>query len=75
MRRRKNIKKNMLYIAKRPTSMLEKINSNNTIESRKKRVQLATLFYILSESRPMAEFSSRLALYELLVVPDLPNMH
>lgn len=41
----------------------------------KKSVQLSTLFQVLSGVRPMAEFSSRLALHELLVVPDLRRMH
>jgi len=74
--KRKRHKKNMLlYAAKQPTIVLEQFNSNNTIESRKKHVQLATLFQLLNEGRPMAEFSSRLVLYELLAVLDLPKMH
>lgn len=69
-------KRNMvLFAGKRPTTVLQQMNSNNNIESKKKRVQLATLFQVLSDGRPMAEFTNRFALYELLVVPDLPRMH
>ena len=69
-------KKNMLlYASKRPTSVLEQVNQNNSIEARRKRVQLATLFEVLSDGRPMAEFCSKLALYELLGVPNLPRVH
>jgi hypothetical protein len=69
-------KKNMLlYASRRPTSVLEQVNQNNSIEARRKRVQLATLFQVLSDGRPMAEFCSKLGLYELLGVPNLPRVH
>jgi hypothetical protein len=55
--------------------VLEQVNQNNSIEARKKCVQLATLFQVLSDGRPMAEFCSKLALYELLGVPNLPRVH
>ena len=69
-------KKNMLlYASRRSTSVLEQVNQNNSLEAKKKRVQLATLFQVITDGRPMSEFSSKLGLYELLGVPDLPRVH
>jgi len=45
------------------------------MESYKKRVQLAMLFQVLSDGQPMVEFTSRVALYELLRMLELPGMH
>jgi hypothetical protein len=45
------------------------------MESKKKRIQFATLFILLSTGRPMIEFEARFELYELLAVPNLPHMH
>jgi hypothetical protein len=39
------------------------------------RVQLATLFQLLTTGRPMVEFESRSKLYEFLYVPDCPKQH
>jgi hypothetical protein len=39
------------------------------------RVQLATLFQLLSDGRPMVEFEARYKLYSFLTVPDLPLQH
>jgi hypothetical protein len=39
------------------------------------RVQLATLFQLLSDGRPMVEFEARFKLYDFLSVPDLPQQH
>ena len=69
---RKNLK---LYAAKAPTTVLEQVNNCTTLEARKKRVQFATLFQLLSEGRPMLEFESRFSLYKFLNVPDLPAAH
>ena len=56
-------------------SVLEQVNQNNLIEAERKCVQLATLFQVLSDGRPMAKFCSKLALYELLGVSNLPRVH
>jgi hypothetical protein len=72
--RTKHKKKKLLYASRRPTSVLEQVNKNNSIEAKRKHVQLATLFQVLSDGRPMAEFCSKLALYELLGVPNLPRV-
>jgi hypothetical protein len=69
---RRNMK---LYAAKAPTSVLEQINNCTSLEAKKKRVQFATLFQLLSDGRPMLEFQSRVALYKLIGVPDLPSAH
>jgi hypothetical protein len=74
-RRTKHKKKMLLYASRRPTSVLEHVNQNNSIEAKRKHVQLATLFQVLSDGRPMAEFCSKLALYEFLGVPNLPRVH
>lgn len=69
-------KKNMrLYAARPPATVLEQINHCTTVEARKKRVQFATLFQLLSDGRPMVEYESRAALYKLLNVPDMPGAH
>ena len=69
-------KQNMgLIVAKRPTSILEQINNCSTVESKQKRVQLATLFQILSDGRPILEFQSRVELYQFLQVPNYPRAH
>jgi hypothetical protein len=39
------------------------------------RVQLATLFQLLKDGRPMLEFENRFNIYEFLNVPDLPRVH
>jgi len=69
---RKNLR---LYAAKPPATVLEQLNNCTTVEARKKRVQFATLFQLLSDGRPMMEFESRQSLYKLLQVPDLPAAH
>lgn len=57
---RRKIHKNILFYAiKRLTSMLEQYNKCSTIESRRKRVQFAMLFQLLSDGKPMVEFPSQ----------------
>ena len=46
-----------------------------TLEAKQKRVQLATLFEILCDGRPMLEFESRSELYHFLQVPHCPRAH
>jgi hypothetical protein len=73
---RESHKKNaLLYASRQPTTILEQIQGCNTVESSKKRVQLATLFSILCDGRPMTEFVSLFKVYDFLSVPDLPQMH
>jgi len=45
------------------------------MELKKKRLQLAKLFQVLSDGRPMAEFTSWLAFYELLPIFDLLKIY
>ena len=71
-RHRKNLR---LYAARPPATILEAVNNCTSIEVTRKRVQFATLSQILSECRPMLEYESRLSLYELLKVPNLPHTH
>ena len=74
--KRKSHKTNMLlFAAKRPTRVLQQINHCNSIESKGKRVQFATLFQVLSNGRPMLEFETRFKLYSFLGLPNLPTMH
>jgi hypothetical protein len=68
-------KRTMLYAARQPTSVLEQIQGCNTVESRWKRVQFATLFAILSAGRPMQEYRGREELCQFLNVPKCPSMH
>jgi hypothetical protein len=50
-------RKNMrLYATKSPASVLEQVNQCTSLEARKKKVQFATLFQMLSDGRPMLEF-------------------
>jgi hypothetical protein len=65
----------LLYAARQPTTVLEQIQGCSTMESRRKRVQLSTLFSILCDGRPMPEYVAREKLYEFLNVPDHPSMH
>lgn len=62
--------KSLLYATKYPTNVLEQLNKCNTIESRMKRVQFATLFQLLSDGRPMVEFAPGLQVFEYLDVLD-----
>ena len=43
----------LLYATRQPLSVLEQIQGYNSLESKKKWVQFATLFQILSDGRPM----------------------
>lgn len=65
----------LLYAARRPTSVLEQIQGCTSAESRRKRVQFATMFHLLCHGRPMSEFTSRFELYKFLSLPDLPAAH
>jgi hypothetical protein len=38
-------------------------------------VQLATLFQMLRDERPMNDFESKFKIYDFLTVPDLPRVH
>ena len=65
----------LLYAAQGPMTVAKQIQGCSTTELRKKRVQFATLFQLLSGGRPMTKFESRLELYEFLNVPDLSRKH
>ena len=65
----------LLYAARGPVSIAELIQGCSTMESRRKRVQFATLFQLLTERRPMTEFEARFELYDFLEVPELPHKH
>jgi hypothetical protein len=39
------------------------------------RVQLATLFQMLTDGRPMNEFENKFKIYDFLDVPDFPRVH
>jgi hypothetical protein len=67
--------KMILYASRQPNSVLEQMQGCNRVESKKKRIQFATLFALLSAGRPMSEFEARFELYEFLAVPNLPRMH
>jgi hypothetical protein len=67
--------KMILYASRQPNSVLEQMQGCNTMESKKKMTQFATLFALLSVGRPMTEFEARFELYEFLAVPNLPRMH
>lgn len=69
---RKNLR---LYAAKPPPTIIQQINHCTSLETRKKRVQFATLFQLLRDGRPMLEYESRVNLYKFLSVPDLPSAH
>lgn len=64
-----------LFAARSPSSVADQIQGCNTLESRKKRVQLAMLFQLLTSGRPKTEFESRFELYKFLNVPKLPWKH
>ena len=63
------------FAAKRPTSVLQQMAGCTTLEAKRKWVQLATLFQILSDGRSMLEFESRSELYHFLQVPHCPRAH
>jgi hypothetical protein len=58
-----------------PITVLEQIQGYSTMESRRKKVQLSTLFSILCDGRPMPEYVACAKLYEFFNVPDHPTMH
>lgn len=71
----KHRKKLCLYSVHPPPIVLQQIHLCTSMEARKKKVQFATLFQLLNEGRPMIEYESRIHLYRLLNVPDLPVAH
>lgn len=68
-------KKALLYVARKPISIFDQVQGCSTVESRKKRIQFASLFVILCSSRPMLEFSDRYDLYKFFEMPNCPKMH
>ena len=51
------------------------MNSCTSLEAKRKHIQLATFFQILSDGRPIVEFESRSQLYYFLQVPHCPRAH
>ena len=64
-----------LFAARGPQSVGELIQGCSTAESKRKRVQFATMFQLLASERPMTEFEPRFELYEFLNIPELPRKH
>jgi len=64
-----------LYVAKPRTTMLEQVNNYTSKEVRRKRVQFATLFQILSDGQLMLEYESHVSLYKFFAVQDMPAAH
>lgn len=56
---RKNLR---LYAAKPALTVLQQINQCTSLEARRKLLQFATLFQVLTDGRPMLEYESRLRL-------------
>lgn len=56
-------------------SVAQQVNKVSSLERKKKNVQLATIFYVLSKDRPMLEYKSLESLLELLDVLFLPKYH
>lgn len=61
-------------LSKQPTLIFKQLNKYNTIESRSKRVKLATLLELLSERRHMIDFPTRFFLYEIFHLPNLVHL-
>ncbi|KAG0573500.1 hypothetical protein KC19_VG183500 [Ceratodon purpureus] len=51
------------------------VNRCNNVEFVKKKVQLATLFHILSHGRPLLEYESMAGLFSYLEIPHFPRKH
>ena len=64
-----------IFAAKRPTSVLQQMASCTILEAKQNQVQLATLFQVLCDGRPMLEFESRSELYHFFQVPHCPRAH
>jgi hypothetical protein len=64
-----------IFAARKPNSILKQVNLFGTLERKKKKVQFASLFHILSQGRPLVHYESLEHLYEFLDVPNLPRMH
>jgi hypothetical protein len=64
-----------IFAARKPNSILKQVNLFGTLERKKKKVQFASLFHILSQGRPLVYYESLERLYEFLDVPNLPRMH
>ncbi len=73
--RKCHAKNQLLYASRRPSTVLDLIQGCTSAESRRKRVQFATLFHVLCCGRPMREYTARFELYKFLGVPDLPTSH
>jgi hypothetical protein len=64
-----------ICVARKPTSVLRHVNIFGSLERKKKKVQFASLFHILSQGRPLVHYESLLQLYQYIDVPNLPRMH
>jgi hypothetical protein len=73
--RKCHAKNQLLYASRRPSTVLDLIQGCTSAESRRKRVQFATLFHVLCCGRPIREYTARFELYKFLGVPDLPTSH
>ena len=54
--------------------MLEQVNTFNTLEKRKKKIQFVSVFHTLIVGRLMNHYQSLEELYAFLDVPNLPRM-
>jgi hypothetical protein len=57
------------------TTMLQQVNKNNHLESKRKKVQFATLFQILKDGHPMVKYEKKKVLYSFIGVPKNPKMY
>jgi hypothetical protein len=64
-----------VFAAKKPISILQQVNKFGSLERRKKKVQFASLFHLLSAGRPMSQYESLEDLFSFLDVPNFPYMH
>jgi hypothetical protein len=71
----KHIKNQELFVSRKADTMLQMVHNTIIGESRRKFVQLATLFHVLSHGRPMTEYEALRDLLKCLKTKHLPAKH
>ena len=75
LRHNQHMKNEGIYYARAGESILEKIDVGLTQERKKKMVQFCTMFYLLTLSHPMRDYTTCQDLYNTLNVPHQPRKH
>jgi hypothetical protein len=71
----KHVKNHELFVSRKVDTVLQMVQNTIVGESRRKFVQLATLFHVLSRGRPMTKYEVLQDLLKCLKTKHLPTKH